>query len=450
MCKNILIVFVLFQSLFLSSSFAQEKKILDQVVAVVGKEIVLMSDIENQSLQLRSQGYYTSGDLKCEVFEEILYSKLLVNQARLDSVEVSDAEINSELDRRLNMFINQIGSEEKLEEFYGKSMYEIKVEFREVIKDQLLSQRLQQQVTADLSVTPHEVKSFYKSIPIDSLPIVNTEFELEQIVINPKIEETEVLRIKDRLREFKDRVDKGESLATLAVLYSEDPGSAVKGGELGFMSRNDLVPEFSAIAFNLDPGQVSKIVKTDFGYHIIQVIEKKGQRLNCRHILLKPRVSHTEKTKSSQKLDSIRISINDEEITFKQACWKYSDSEDTRLNGGVVVNPMTGNSRWEASHIEPKVANAVKGLKVGEISKPFESEDQNGNSIYQIILLKTKTEPHSANLEHDYQKIQDMALGKKKDEFMKEWVSKKVKGTYVKVDEEYKNCTFKNDIWKIK
>ncbi len=450
MCKNILIVFVLFQSLFLSSSFAQEKKILDQVVAVVGKEIVLMSDIENQSLQLRSQGYYTSGDLKCEVFEEILYSKLLVNQARLDSVEVSDAEINSELDRRLNMFINQIGSEEKLEEFYGKSMYEIKVEFREVIKDQLLSQRLQQQVTADLSVTPHEVKSFYKSIPIDSLPIVNTEFELEQIVINPKIEETEVLRIKDRLREFKDRVDKGESLATLAVLYSEDPGSAVKGGELGFMSRNDLVPEFSAIAFNLDPGQVSKIVKTDFGYHIIQVIEKKGQRLNCRHILLKPRVSHTEKTKSSQKLDSIRISINDEEITFKQACWKYSDSEDTRLNGGVIVNPMTGNSRWEASHIEPKVANAVKGLKVGEISKPFESEDQNGNSIYQIILLKTKTEPHSANLEHDYQKIQDMALGKKKDEFMKEWVSKKVKGTYVKVDEEYKNCTFKNDIWKIK
>jgi len=441
---------LIFTSLFISElAMAQESKIVDQVVAIVGKETVLLSDIENQVIQLRAQGYYTSGDLKCEVFEELLNAKLMVNQAKLDSVEVNDTEINGEMERRLNMFINQIGSEEKLEEYYGKSIPEIKVEFREVIREQLLSQRLQGEVTSDLKVTPNEIRTFYNGLHKDSLPLVNTEFELEQIVINPKIKETEILRIKDKLREFKERVNKGESFATLAVLYSEDKGSAVKGGELGFVSRGDLVPEFSAVAFNLDVNQVSKIVKTDYGYHIIQLIQKKGERINCRHILLKPRVSIQEKRNTSLKLDTIKLEIDKGTLTFKQACWKYSDSEDTRLNGGIMVNPMTGKTKWEASQIQPKIAYAIRDLKVGEISEPFESEDENGNPIYQIILLKSKSEPHKANMKDDYQLLQDMTLNKMQEEFMKDWIMNKVKNTYIHINDDYKNCKFNNDIWKV-
>lgn len=448
MIKRFLTLFIIVQFGVFGYTFSQDKKILDQVIAIVGQQVILQSDIENQALQLRAQGYYSSGDIKCEVFEDMLYGKLLVNQAILDSVEVGDAEIKSELERRLNYFINQIGSEEKLEDYYGKSILEIKEEFRDVIREQLLTQRMQQQVTADLKVTPQEVKSFYQSIPKDSIPIVNIEFELEQIVLHPKIEEMEILRIKDRLREFKKRVDSGESFATLAVLYSEDPGSATKGGELGFVGRGDLVPEFSAVAFNLDEGQVSKIVKTEYGYHIIQLIEKKGERINVRHILLKPRVSPQEKQKAKERLDSVKMMINKGELTFKQACWKYSEDEDTRLNGGVMVNPATGNSRWEASQLPPEIASAIKNLEVGDLSRPFESEDESGRAVYKIVMLKNKTKPHPANLKDDYQRIQDMTLEKKKMEFMETWVMEKVDNTYIKIDENFQNCTFSNPAWK--
>jgi peptidyl-prolyl cis-trans isomerase SurA len=351
------------------------------------------------------------------------------------------------MERRLNYFINQIGSEEQLEAYYKKTIPEIKEDFREVIKDQLLSQRMQQTVTADLKVTPQEVKSFYKNIPKDSMPIINTEFQLDQIIVNPIVKEAEVLRIKDRLREFKERITNGENFATLAVLYSEDPGSAPKGGELGFVSRGDLVAEFSAVAFNLDLGEVSKIVKTDYGYHIIQLIEKKGERINCRHILLKPRIAADEKIKARQKLDSIRAFIQKDEISFKEACWKYSEDDDTRVNGGVMVNPNTGNSRWEAAHLEPKIAFAISNLKVGEISEPFEVDDANGKTVYKIVMLKDKTEPHPANIDSDYQRIQDMALEQKKGVFMDEWVGKKIKTTYLKIDEDFKKCEFKSQIW---
>jgi len=440
----IVLLFTTFSALKLKS---QDKVIIDQVVAVIGKQVILQSDIENQALQMRAQGYYSASDIQCEVLEEMLYAKLLVNQAILDSVEVGDAEIKAEMERRLNYFINQIGSEEKLEEYYKKTIPEIKEEFSEVIKEQLLSQRMQQQITADLKVTPQEVKSFYKDIPKDSMPIVNTEFELEQIIVNPKVKETEVLRVKDQLRDFKDRITKGENFATLAVLYSEDPGSATKGGELGFFGRGDMVAEFSAAAFNLKEGEVSKVVKTDYGYHIIQLVEKKGERINCRHILMKPKISPTEKIKAKQRLDSIRVSIENEEYSFKEACWKFSEDEDTRMNGGVMVNPMTGNSRFEAAHLEPKIAYAISNLKVGEISAPFEAEDENGKTVYKIVLLKAKTEPHTANLKDDYQRIQDLALEKKRVEFMEDWVVKKVKTTYMRIDDDFKKCTFKNPVW---
>jgi peptidyl-prolyl cis-trans isomerase SurA len=441
------IITILFSLLAIVSN-AQDKKIIDQIVATIGRQAILQSDIESQAIQMRAQGYYTSGDLECEVFEELLFSKLLVNQAILDSIEVNDSEINSEMERRLNYFINQIGSEEKLEEYYKKSIADIKEEFRGIIKDQMLGQKMQQKITADLKVTPQEVKAYFKNIPDDSLPIVNMEFEMEQISVNPKIDELEILRIKDKLREFKDRITKGESFATLAVFYSEDPGSATRGGELGFVSRGDLVPEFSAVAFNLKEGEVSKIVKTEYGYHIIQLVEKKGERINVRHILMKPKINPEEKKKARQRLDSVRTEIINKEITFKEGCWKFSEDEDTRLNGGIIINPQTGNSKWEAGQLEPKLANAIQNLKVGEISAPFEAEDATGKTVYKIVLLKNKTEAHKANLTDDYQRIQDLALEKKKAEFVEEWVSKKVKNTYLRIDDDYKNCPFKNPVWK--
>lgn len=446
MVTRFFLIIVLVVNIF-QSTYAQDKVVIDQVVAIVGRQVVLQSDIETQVLQMRSQGYYSSGDIKCEVLEQMLYSKLLVNQAVIDSIEVSEVEIVSEMERRLNYFVSQIGSEEKLEEYYNKSIAEIKEDFREVIKEQLLSQRMQQQATATLKVTPQEVKSYYKSIPKDSLPIINTEFQLEQIIVKPEIKEIEILRIKDKLREFKDRINKGDNFATLAVLYSEDPGSAPKGGELGFVGRGDLVPEFSAVAFNLEPGEVSKIVKTDYGYHIIQLIDTRGERINCRHILLKPRIDPEEKQNSKQKLDTVRLAIVNEEITFKDACWKYSEDEDTRLNGGVMVNPNTGNSHWDAAHLEPKIAFAIKDLKVGEISEPFESQDMNGKTVYKIVLLKEKTDPHPANLKDDYKRVQDLALEKKKIEYMDEWVVEKMENTYLRIDEDFKNCSFSNSVW---
>lgn len=437
--------------LFVTSVFnvvnAQEKVVVDQVIAIVGRQVVLQSDIETQVLQMRTQGYYSSGDVKCEVLEDMLYSKLLVNQAVLDSVDVSELEIMAETDRRLNYFVNQIGSEEKLEEYYKKSIADIKEDFRDVIKEQLLSQRMQQQASMGLKVTPQEVRSFYTNIPTDSLPIINTEFKIEQILVKPEIKEVEILRIKDKLREFKGRINTGDNFATLAVLYSEDPGSAPKGGELGFVGRGDLVPEFSAVAFNLDPGEVSKVVKTTYGYHIIQLIEVKGERINCRHILLKPRIAPEEKMNARQKLDTVRLAIINKELTFKNACWKHSEDEDTRLNGGVLVNPNTGNSHWDASQLEPRIAYAIKGLKVGEISEPFESEDANGKVVYKIVLLKEKTDPHPANLTDDYQRIQDLTLADKKTEFMDEWVAEKMKNTYLRIDEDFKRCTFDNPVW---
>jgi len=442
--KLFLIIFI---TTIISNINAQEKIVIDQIAAIVGKQIILQSDIETQALQMKSQGYYTSGDIKCEMLEEMLYAKLLVNQAILDSIDVSKSEVNAEMERRLNYFITQIGSEEKLEEYYKKSIKDIKESFRESIKEQLLSQRMQQQATSSLKVTPQEVRAYYKKIPKDSLPIINTKFELEQIIVKPKIKETEILRVKDKLREFKKRINEGENFATLAVLYSDDPGSARRGGELGFVSRGDLVPEFSAVAFNLKPGEVSKIVKTDYGYHIIQLIEIKGERINCRHILLKPKIDPLEKQNVKRKLDTVRLAIKNKEITFEDACWKYSQDENTRLNGGVLINPNTGDSKWEASQLQPKIAFAIKNLKVGEVSQPFEDKDDNGRTVFKIIMLKERTDPHPANLTDDYKRIQDLALEEKKMNFMDNWVVEKMKNTYLHIDKDFSKCKFENPIW---
>ncbi len=435
--------------LLAGSSAAQEEggMEIDKIVAIIGRQIVMYSDIQSQKMQIRAQNYMVDDDIDCQILEQGMYQKLLVNQAIVDTVEVSEAQVNAETDRRLNYYVTQIGGEDKLEEYYKKPMADIREDLLDIVKEQLTAQNMEDEVTRSVTVTPQEVRDCFRSLPKDSLPIINTEFEIEQLSISPKIEETEILRIKDRLREFKERVAKGESFATLAVLYSEDPASAMKGGELGFMTRNELVPEFSAVAFNLVPNEVSKVVKTEYGYHIIQLIEKRGERMNCRHILLRPRVSATEKKNAMMRLDSIRQKIVDKEITFKQACWLFSEDEETKLNGGVMLNPYTGTSLFEAEQLDPKVANAIRNLEVGEISKPFEAEDEQQNTVCKIVLLRSKTKPHKANLSQDYQRIQNLAVEKKKSEVLEEWLSKTIESTYIKIDDEYKKCKFRNKEW---
>lgn len=428
------------------NNFAQDTLTIDKVVAVVGKHTILYSEVENQRLQYQSQGY-ASKNMRCEIFEDQLFQKLLINQAAIDSVEVTDKEIDGELERRMSYFVSQIGSEEKLEEFYSKSIAEIKQDMRKIVADQLITQRMQQEITGDLKVTPSEVRKFFKDLPQDSLPYINAEMEMEQIVLYPKIEDSEIKLIKEKLKKYKERVTNGDSFSTLAVLYSEDPGSASNGGDLGFLGRGDLVEEFAAAAFNLDEGEISRVVKTDFGYHIIQMLEKKGEKVRCRHILLKPKVSPLKMIEAKNKLDSIKNEVLNDTLTFKDAVLRYSQDKNTRANGGLVYNPMTGSSKFEISEIDPATYYVVKNLEVGEISKPVESVDENGKQIYKIVRLKSKTEPHQANLKDDYQRIQEFALEKKRMEFIDEWVEKKVESTYIRIDEDFRKCEYRFNGW---
>lgn len=444
--KKLKIVILFFLVAISLKNIAQDSIVVDKIVAIVGNKTILYSEIENQRLQFQAQGY-TSNNIRCEIFEDQLFQKLLINQAVIDSVEVSDKEVDAELGRRMSYFISQIGSEEKLEEFYKKSIAEIKEDLRSVIEDQLITQRMQGQITGDLKVTPSEVRKFFKALPQDSLPYINAEIEMEQIVIYPEIEESEIKAIKSKLEEFKERVNNGSSFSTLAVLYSEDPGSASNGGDLGYLGRGDLVEEFAAAAFNLTEGEISRIVKTDFGYHIIQLMEKKGEKIRCRHILLKPKVSPIKMVQAKNKLDSIKNLILVDTLTFKNAVLKFSQDKNTRANGGLLYNPATGSSKFEISEIDPATYYVIKDLKIGEISKPFESIDDKGKQIYKIVRLKSKTEPHQANLKDDYQRIQEYALQEKQNEFIDEWVSKKVKTTYIKIDEEFRECSFRFSGW---
>jgi len=440
-----LIVLLLLASQWVMSQ--TEGVIIDKVVAVVGKNVILKSDVENQYAQLKAQGGATDNS-KCEVFEELLYQKILLDQAQKDSIEVTEAEIEDNLDRRIRYFVGQIGSEKKLEEFYGKSITEIKDEFREVIAKQMLSERMQGQLTQNIKVTPTEILKFYKKIPKDSLPKINKQIILEQIVKYPPINEKEKLVIKEKLRGYRDRVLKGEKFSTLAVLYSEDLGSARKGGELGFVGRSDLVPEFAAVAFKLkEPGDISRIVETEFGFHIIQLIEKRGELMNLRHILLKPKISPMDMYKAKTYIDSVRNLVAIDSISFEDAATKFSEDKETNKNEGLMINPMTGNSIFENEQLPPAIAYALSNTKEGEMTKAFKTQDNRGKDVYKIIKIKKIIQPHTASIEQDYQLIQDICLADKKQKYIDSWIKKKQKNTYIRLEDDYKNCSFKHPGW---
>lgn len=432
-----------------STSMISQVKVVDQIVAVVGKNIILQSEIEAQFMQYRLQYGFQGSEttIKCQILEDLLLQKLLLNQAQVDSVEVTDMEVEQTMDRRLRYFVGQFGSEEKLEEFYNKSIIEIKEEMRDLVRDQLMVDRIQQDITADISITPSEVKEYYKTMPQDSIPRINSEVEIGQIVKTPPVSVEVKSAIRDEIENYRDRILGGESFKTLAILYSEDPGSAKKGGELGLTKRGELYPEFEAVAFKLKKGEVSDIVETKAGFHIIELIERKGDYINVRHILLRIQPSPLDLVKAKNYLDSIADIIDTDSISFAEAARKYSD-DPTKINGGMVVNPMTGTTKFETDQLDPQLFFVIDKMEIGEISKPVLFETEEGRQAYRLLYLKSRTDPHVANLKDDYNAIMDWALSKKKNEAVDSWVNEKIKNTYVKINDEYLKCNFYNN-WLI-
>jgi len=425
-------------------SFSQP---IDKAVAVVGANIVMLSEVEGQYLQVLAQGYNEDESMKCDLLEELLFQKLLVNQARLDSVEVSDDQVEEELERRIRYFISQIGSQEKLEEYYKKSIVEIKDDFRDMIKDQLLAQQMQYKITGDVKVTPAEVRSYFNNIPADSLPYINVELEIGRIVKKPIISKKEKDAAKARAEELRQRIIDGASMATMAKLYSEDPGSASNGGELGFFDRGQMVPQFEATAFSLKGKEVSEVFETEYGFHFMQLIERRGEQINARHILITPKTSENDLTSSKIFLDSIYDLLQKDSITFTSAAEKYSDDAEGKQNGGMVTNAQTGSTKFEMdqlSSIDPTLFLTLDKMKVGEFSKPVLTNSSDGKQAYNIILLKSRTEPHKANLRDDYQKIQSAAEAMKESNLIRDWIDKKITTTFIKIDKDYLNCDFNN------
>lgn len=435
---------VLFFVLFMNSARAQEAQVIDRVVAVVGQNIVLQSDIEAQYLQYRLQGGI-KGDAKsirCEILEDLMFQKLMLNQAEMDSITVTDEQVNADVDRWINYFILQLGSQDNLEKYYKKTMPEIREELFRVRKDNMLVEQVQQALLANVEVTPSEVKRYYNEMSKDSIPMVNSKYEIAHLVKNPPITLEQKLEVKDKLYKMRKRILNGERFSTLALLYSEDPGSAKKGGELGFTGRGEFAPEFEAAAFNLRDGEISEVVETEFGFHIIQMIERRGDYVNVRHILLTVKVAPEALQEAYDELDSIAALINNDSITFDEAVRRFSDEKD-RINGGVLVNPMSGGTLFDASELDQQVAGVVNRMKVGEISAPVPMKTEDNKDACRLIYLKKKTEPHKANLRDDYTVIRDLAMQKKREEIINNWIESKSGKAYIKVCDDFKDCDFR-------
>jgi len=424
--------------------------ILDEVVAVVGKNIILQSDIETQYLQYRMQGYIegSSSTIKCDILKEVIFQKLLLNQADIDSIVVNPVQVEQELDQRFRYYISQFGSQEKLEEYYHKSVDQFKDEMREMIGDQSLQRDVQAGITKNVTITPKEIKAFFKEMHKDSLPLINTAYEVAEIIKNPPISASEKLEVKEKLLTLRTRILKGENFSTLAILYSEDPGSAKKGGELGMYGRGELYPEFESVAYGLKEGEISGIVETEAGYHIIQMIEKKDEFINVRHILLRPKISPLELQKASNYLDSVRVLIANDSISFEAGALKFSDSQN-RFNGGLIINPGSGNAKFQAEELDPKVFYVIDKLEVGEVSVAVTYTTEENKEAFRLLKLISKEAPHKANMKQDYDIIQNAAINKKKQKVIDEWVKLRAGKTYIRINERYSNCSY-FDTWQSK
>jgi len=420
-------------------SQAQNGKLIDQVVAVVGNKKILQSDIESQRMQFRAQGM-DSENMRCDLLKELISQKLLLIQAEIDSLQVSENQVESQLDMRLRYFIRQIGSMEKLEQYYNKSIPEIRQDFRELLREQIRTQQMRRQLISNVKVSPAEVREYYKNMPEDSIPVINKKVQLAQIIKYPPQSIQAERAARQRLLDLRERIMEGEKFSTLAVLYSEDRGTSSKGGELGFRTADELDPAYADAAFSLQEGEVSSVVESAYGYHIIKLLERRDDEINTRHILIKPQINQSQKQEVSLRLDSLAKEIRTGEITFERAAIEHSDDKQYKMNGGILVNPNNASNEFELDELPQPDYDAVKDLKVGEISEPYETKDEKGKTLFKVIKLVSKTERHKANIEEDFSTLSQMATRKKQQEIVKKWIEQKKKETYIHVDESFQNC----------
>lgn len=432
------IIYIVFGIMF-SVAAAAQPVIIDRVVAVVGDFHVLQSDIEQAYLQMKMPGGSVPPNARCEIFNQLIQQKLLMAQSKIDSVEVGPDQVEMQMESRLDYFISQFGDEAEMESYFEKSIYDIKDDLREAIKEQMITQQVQSSIVEGVSTTPSDVKSFYRSLNSDSIPYINTQVELAQMIAYPSYSDEAIFLVKERLLELRKRVGEGEDFGTLAILYSEGP-SASRRGELGFMMRSELDKAYATEAWSLKPGQVSKIVESSFGYHIIQMIERRGDRANTRHILMKPKADANAKQKAIHKLDSLAAMIRADSISFSMATKRNSEDIKTNMNGGLLVNPQTQAATFELDQLPTKDYYMIRNLEVGEITDPYETVDHNQKVCYKILHLQSRTEPHMANLKQDYLLLQNMALMEKNNEVMNEWFIEMEGKTYIRVDDSFKSC----------
>lgn len=427
-----------------------QSNIIDEVIWVVGDESILRSEVEEQKMQARYNRVPIEGDPDCVIPEQMAIQKLYLHQAGLDSIEVNENTVLNQVEMKINDLISQIGSKEKMEEYFRKNTNEMREMLRDMFREQQKIQQMQQKLVKDIKSTPADVRRFFNQMNPDSIPTIPAQVELQIISFEPPVTIEETNRIKERLRDFTERINSGSSdFSVLARLYSEDPESSKRGGELGFMGRGELVPEFAAVAFNLtDPKKVSRVVQTEFGFHIIQLIEKRGDRINTRHILLKPRVSLVEKEKASKRIDSIASLIRENKITFEQGVMNFSQDKNSAMNAGLMLNERKGSSKFEYQELPPEVARNVYNMNVGEISKAFTMISPTTNKeVVAVVKVKSKVGTHKANLTDDYQMLKNYYESTKKQEFLHDWIVKKQKETYISIDPAWQNCKFQYPGW---
>lgn len=432
-------------SLLAKQNIAQQDSIyiLDNVIAIVGDEIILKSDLEESKIQFRQEGIRLEegADADCFVFGSLLSEKIFLHKAKIDTIEVNDAMIEGELNRRVAMFTQQIGSQEALEEYFGKSVREIKDDFREPMRNQMIIQEVQNVVTMDINVTPSDVQDYFNSIPEDSLPLMNTAVEFAQIVVFPRFNPGEVENVKKRLRGFIQEVRNGEDFATLAILYSDDPGSASKGGDLGMVPRGTMVSEFDEVAFQLSNGELSGVFQTEFGYHVMQMVERRGEQYHARHILLKPKVSGEDMKEAKNILIRVKTALLESDtLDWYNAVIGFSQDEKSYNNEGLVINLMAGTPRFELSQLDPQAYVAIENMKVNDIEGPILYQTREGKEGYRLIKLTKRVEPHRANLTDDYQILQEAATSKAKQEATLAWIKTMIIKTYIQIDDRYLDC----------
>lgn len=437
---------ILISSLFITLFSFSQGQVIDKVIAQVGDNMVLLSDIQSQRMQAIQSGEKDTANLDCMLLEQLLYQNLLINQAKLDSIVITDAQVDGEMENRLRVIISQIGSRDALEKFYGKSTSAIKEEFRPAIRNRLLAQEMERQITDGVTVSPKEIETFFKGLAKDSVPYINAKLRLQQIAIFPDVTESDKEKSSKFLDNIRNQIVAGEkSFKSMAALYSEDPGSRAQGGEI-VATRGQMVPQFEAAVFSLKPGEISKVIESDYGFHIIQLEERKGDDYTCRHILIIPTTSDAEFAKVSAQIEECYAKLRKNEITWNDAVMKYSNDAATKWNQGNLSNPYTGDQFWDMENlnqIDPQIYILISGLKAGDISRPstYEEMAQHRTGV-RILRLAEQTLPHAANLNEDYQLIQNAALNLKKQETIKEWVNNKIRNAYCRIDKEYKDCDY--------